>query len=79
MVIDAFFVRTADNSVRCRDGPSPGRVDEREHFFCHTSIIADISAFGEPAPKVGSFGILCRHDADCELRARHEINARFGG
>jgi len=43
------------------------RVDEREHFFCYAGIIADISAFGEPASKVGSVGILGRHDADGEL------------
>ena len=67
MVIDAFFVRTADNSVRHHNGPSSGRVDEREHFFCHAGIITDIGPFGEPASKVGGFGILCRHDADGEL------------
>ena len=43
------------------------RVDEREHFFCYAGIIADISAFGEPASKLGSFGILCRNNADGEL------------
>src|SRR5271167_3945824 len=62
-----FFVWTADNSVCHHDGPSSGRVDEREHFFCHAGIIADIGPFGEPASKIGSFGILCRHDADGEL------------
>ena len=66
-VIDAFFVRTADNSVCHHDGPSSGRVDEREHFICYAGIIADIGPFGEPASKIGSFGILCRHDADGEL------------
>ena len=66
-VIDAFFVRTADNPVRHHDGPSSGRVDEREHFFCYAGIIADIGPFGEPASKVGSIRILCRHDADGEL------------
>ena len=60
-------MRTADNSVRHHDGPSSGRVDEREHFFCYAGIIADIGSFGEPASKVGSVGILCRHDADGEL------------
>ena len=67
MVIDAFFVRTADNSVRHHDGPSSGCVDECEHFFCYTGIIADIGRFGEPASKLGSFGILCRNNADGEL------------
>src|SRR4029077_6511411 len=66
-VIDAFLVRTAANSVRHHDGPSSGRVDQREHFFCYAGIIADIGPFGEPASKIGSFGILCRHDADGEL------------
>jgi len=67
LAIDAFFVRTADNSVRHHNGPSSGRVDEREHFFCYAGIITDIGPFGEPASKVGGFGILCRHDADGEL------------
>ena len=44
--------------------PSSGRVDEREHFFCYAGITADIGPFGEPASKIGSFGILCRHDAN---------------
>ena len=51
-VIDTFFVRTADNSVRHHDGPSSGCVGEREHFFCYAGIIADIGPFGEPASKV---------------------------
>ena len=67
MVIDAFFVRTADNSVCHHNGPSFCRVDEREHFFCYARIIADIGRFGEPASKLGSFGILCRNNADGEL------------
>jgi hypothetical protein len=50
LVINAFFVRTPDNSVRHHNGPSSGRVDKREHFFCYTGMIADIGAFGEPAP-----------------------------
>jgi hypothetical protein len=66
---DAFFVRAADNSVRHHDGPSSGRVDEREHFFCYAGIIADIGSFCEPALKVGGVGIRCRHDADGELVA----------
>jgi len=61
------IVRTADNSVRHHNGHSSGRVDEREHFFCYAGIIMDIGPFGEPASKVGGFGILCRHDADGEL------------
>jgi hypothetical protein len=60
-------VRTADNSVRHHNGPSSGRVDEREHFFCYAGIIADIGPFGELTSNIGSFGILCRHDADGEL------------
>jgi hypothetical protein len=60
-------VRTADNTVRHHDGLSSGRVDEREHFFCYTRIITDIGPFGEPASKISSLGILCRHDADGEL------------
>jgi hypothetical protein len=67
LVIDAFFVRTADNSARHHNGPSSGRVGEREHFFCYACIIADIGRFGEPASKVGSFGILGLHDTDGEL------------
>ena len=67
MVIDAFFVRTADNPVRHQDGPSSGCVDEREHLFCYARIIADIGRFGEPASKLGSFGIFCRNNADGEL------------
>ena len=67
MVIDAFFVRTADNSVRHHNGPSSGRVDEREHFFCYTGIIADIGPFGEPAPKICGLGMLRRNNADREL------------
>ena len=67
MVIDAFFVRTADNSVRHHDGPSSGCVDKCEHFFCYARIIADIGRFGEPASKLGSVGILCRNNADGEL------------
>ena len=58
MVIDAFFVRTAENSVRHHNGLSSGRVDEREHFFCYTGIIADIGPFGEPAPKICGLGML---------------------
>src|ERR1700730_5247821 len=46
---------------------SSGCVDEREHFFCYTRIITDIGPFGEPASKISSLGILCRHDADGEL------------
>ena len=46
---------------------APARVDERDHFFCYAGIISDIGRFGEPASKVGSIGILCRHDADGEL------------
>ena len=42
MVIEAFFVRAADNFVRHHDGPGTGRRDEREHFVDNVSIIADI-------------------------------------
>jgi hypothetical protein len=66
-VIDAFFVRTADNSVLHHNGPSSSRVGEREHFFCYAGIITDIGPFGEPASKVCDIDILSRHDADGEL------------
>jgi len=61
-------VWTADNSISHHDGSGSGSVDEREHFFCNAGIIADIGAFGEPAPKVlRDVGILSRPDADGEL------------
>ena len=75
MVIDAFFVRTADNSVRHHNGPSSGRVDEREHFFCYAGIIADIGPFGEPAPKICGLGMLRRYDADVSLVAARFVRA----
>lgn len=75
LVIDAFFVRTADNSVRHHDGPSSGRVDEREHFLCYTGIIADIGPFGEPAPKICGLGMLRRNNADRELGCRPIVRA----
>jgi len=75
LVIDAFFVRTADNSVRHHNGPSPGRVDEREHFFCYAGIIADIGPFGEPAPKICGLGMLRRNNADRELGCRPIVRA----
>jgi hypothetical protein len=75
LVIDAFFVRTADNSVRHHNGPSSGRVDEREHFFCYTGIIADIGPFGEPAPKICGLGMLRRNNADRELGCRPIVRA----
>ena len=56
MVIDAFFMRTADNPVRHHDGLGSGRVDERKHLFCYTGIIADICPLGEPAPKIYGLG-----------------------
>ena len=75
MVIDAFFVRTADNSVRHHNGHSSGRVDEREHFFCYAGIIADIGPFGEPAPKICGLGMLRRNNADRELGCRPIVRA----
>ena len=75
MVIDAFFVRTAENSVRHHNGLSSGRVDEREHFFCYTGIIADIGPFGEPAPKICGLGMLRRNNADRELGCRPIVRA----
>jgi len=75
LVIDAFFVRTADNSVRHHNGPSSGRVDEREHFFWYTGIIADIGPFGEPAPKICGLGMLRRNNADRELGCRPIVRA----
>jgi len=56
LVIDAFFMRTADNPVRRHDGLGSGRVDERKHLFCYTGIIADICPLGEPAPKIYGLG-----------------------
>src|SRR5260370_23317370 len=58
---------------------APAAVDEREHFFCYAGIIADIGSFGEPASKVGSVGILCRHDADGELGGSGIVWAIEGG
>ena len=75
MVIDAFFVRTAENSVRHHNGLSSGRVDEREHFFCYTGIIADIGHFGEPSPKICGLGMLRRNNADRELGCRPIVRA----
>jgi len=42
LVIDAFFVRAADDFVRHHDGPGTGRREEREHFFGNVGIVADI-------------------------------------
>src|SRR6516164_6270096 len=55
--------------------PSSGRVDEREHFFCYTGIVADIGPFGEPASKVGGVGMLSRNNADRELGCRPIVRA----
>jgi len=74
-VIDAFFVRTADNPVRHQDGPSSGCVDEREHLFCYARIIADIGRFGEPAPKICDLGMLGRNNTDRELGCRPIVRA----
>ena len=74
-VIDAFFMRTADNSVRHHDGLGSGRVDERKHLFCYTGIFADICPFGEPAPKVCGLGMLRRNNADRELGCRPIVRA----
>jgi hypothetical protein len=68
-------VRTADNSVRHHNGPCFGRIDEREHFFCHAGIVADIGPFGEPAPKICGLGILRRNNPDRELGCRPIVRA----
>ena len=78
MVIDAFFVRTADNSVGHHNGPGSGRVDEREHFFCYTGIMADIGPFGEPSPEIYGLGMLRRNNADRELGCRPIVRAVEG-
>jgi len=75
LVIDAFFVRAADDSVCHHDGPSSGRLDEREHFLCHTGIIADIGPFGEPAPKICGLGMFRRNNTDRELGCRPIVRA----
>ena len=69
LVIDAFFVRTADNSVRHCGRLSSGRIDEREHFFRYAAVIADIGPFEEPALKSCGLGILRRNDATMSLVA----------
>jgi hypothetical protein len=75
LVIDAFFVRTADNSVRHHGRFSSGRIDEREHFFCYAAVIADIGPFGEPALKICGLGMLRWNDADRELGCRPIVRA----
>jgi len=44
LVIDAFFVRAADDCVCHYDGPGTSRRDEREHFFGNVGIVADIGS-----------------------------------
>ena len=51
MVIDAFFVRTAENSVLHHGRLSSGSIDKRKHFFRYAAVIADIGPYGEPALK----------------------------
>ena len=75
MVIDAFFVRAADDTVCHHNGPSCGRIYEREHFFCYAGIVADIGAFGEPAPKICGLGMLRRNNANRELGCRPIVRA----
>jgi hypothetical protein len=41
LVIDAFFVRAADDFVRHHEDLG-GRRDEHEHFFDNVGIVADI-------------------------------------
>ena len=75
MVIDAFFVRAADDFVRHHDRFSTGRRDEREHFFGNVGIVADIDSLREPAPKFRSVGMLGRHDAGREVGCRAIVRA----
>ena len=68
-VIDTLFVWAAYNSLRHDDGHNPSRLNEREHFFRNTGIVADIGPFGEPTSKVRDLDILSRKDADGSLVA----------
>ena len=80
MVIDAFFVRAADDSVCHHDGPSSGRLDEREHFLCHTGIIADVGPFGEPATKrlteneLSDFSRLCQYGCGQTITEEQDVD-----
>ena len=68
LVVDAFFVRAADNPIGHDDRLGSGLLDERQHFFRHPDIVADVGLLlREPASKVGRLGILGRHNADREL------------
>jgi hypothetical protein len=69
LVIDAFFVRTAENSVLHHGRLSSGSIDKRKHFFRYAAVIADIGPYGEPALKICGLGILRRNDATMSLVA----------
>jgi len=56
--------------VRHHNGPGSGRVDEREHSFCYTGIMAGIGPFGEPSPKI----LWPRHAPP--VRCRRELGCR---
>jgi hypothetical protein len=51
LVVDAHFVRAADDPVRHYHRRSAGCVDERQHFLSNSGIVADIGVVGEPAPE----------------------------
>ena len=71
LVIDAFFMGAADNPVGHDNRLGSGLGDERQHFFRHPDIVADVGlVLREPASKVGRLGVLGRHNADRELGRR---------
>src|SRR5271163_3994218 len=67
LVVDAVFMRAADDSVHHYHRLGTGRVDERQHFLGNSGIVADIGAVGQPALEVRDLGMFRRHNADREL------------
>jgi len=67
IVVDALFVRTANDPVHHYHRLGAGCVNKRRYFLDNSGIVADISAGGEPAPEIRDLGMLARHNADCEL------------
>ena len=68
LVVDAFFMGAADNPLGHDNRLDSGLGDERQHFFRHPDIIADVGlVLRKPASKVGCLGVLARQNADREL------------
>jgi hypothetical protein len=67
-VVDAFFVRAADEAVGDDHGLGGMLFEEGENLLANVRVVAHIGIFGEPTFEWVRLMTLIAHDADNDLR-----------